>query len=190
MTVRPLILGIFAVFLPLSQAVANDVAYKWVDENGVTNFSDKPPATVNSVQGSVEHIALPGDFAVPTDPAEDYYSISNQWKRLNEERIAREKVALERERIRIERTRAELAEKAAATPYYEDTARYVVYGGVPGFVYPRPFFTGHHPFHDKHPDFFHGSSRHGFKPHLQKTPRKVGGELDRLPGRRVTFKCC
>lgn len=53
--------------------------YKWVDENGVTHYEESRP------DQNVEHVALqfPDEYEV-SNPEEDYYSIQNQLKRLQE----------------------------------------------------------------------------------------------------------
>ncbi len=53
--------------------------YKWVDENGVTHYEEERP------NQNIEHVALqfPDEYSV-SNPEEDYYSIQNQLKRLQE----------------------------------------------------------------------------------------------------------
>jgi hypothetical protein len=199
MHLRPLIFGIFAMFQLLSPAAA-DVVYRWVDEGGVTHFSDSPPAAQDTVQGGVESIALPDNFPAAADPAGDYYSIVNQWKRMREERNEREKLALEEERLRLEQSRAELVagQAASAAPAAVDTTPVVVYGGFPRFD-PRPYIHSQRVFHSMQPVFFRGLPRREFMPrsqvHRQYAPahfRMGHSRPDQVPApaARVTFKCC
>ena len=53
--------------------------YKWVDENGVTHYEEERP------HQAIDHVALefPDEYQV-SNPEEDYYSIQNQLKRLQE----------------------------------------------------------------------------------------------------------
>jgi hypothetical protein len=95
------------LFLFLQVALA-DAVYRWVDAEGVTHFSETPPA---DAAGPVHVLDLP-----PAPPAsqetDDYYSVANQAARMEASR-------LERERVRAEQLRAEAAlreAKAAATP--------------------------------------------------------------------------
>lgn len=78
--------GIFAG----SVAVAQDY-YKWVDEQGVTHYSEIQPAD------EVEHqtLTLPDQYAAPSNPEDDYYSIQNQLNRTldRSEQIARQRPA-------------------------------------------------------------------------------------------------
>ena len=97
--------------------------HKWVDENGVTHYSDAPPEAVETTL-----IDVPEPPAVSAgDHEDDYYSISKQWERMNRERLEREKLAVERARLRAE-------QKSAAPPtvyvQQSDEVRYVpIYGG-------------------------------------------------------------
>jgi hypothetical protein len=190
MRICPFILGSLAI-VPLSLAAADDRAYKWVDADGVTNFSDTPPVSVNNIVEEVEPIALPGDYKIVNDPAGDYYSIDNQWKRLNAERLEREKLAMEQEWARIERSRIS-REKELETASF-DTTPTVIYGGRPAFLHPRPFFPGHKKMHHKkhkQPAFSHSLPHKNFKHRKQKLfGRSSAGhsrgysELERVPAR-------
>lgn len=188
--------GIFAVFQLLSPAAAGDVVYRWVDEDGITHFSDTPPAAQNTAQGGVESIALQENLPAAVNPAGDYYSIVNQWKRMREERNEREKLALEKERLRLEQSRAERA--ASATVVAVNTTPAVVYGGVPRFG-PRPFLRKKYKYHGWQPVLFHGTPRRDYTPPSQPRRQysrahfKLGNSgPDQVPTRaaRVTFKCC
>jgi hypothetical protein len=197
MHIHPFILGSL-VILPLSLAAADDLAYKWVDADGVTNFSDTPPVSVNNVVEEVEPIALPGGYKIVNDPAGDYYSIDNQWKRLNAERLEREKLAMEREWARIERSRVN-REKELETASI-DTAPAVIYGGRPLFLHPRPLFPGHRPLHrkrHKQPAFSHSLPRKDFRSRKQKVLNKssVGrsrgnSDLEHMRVGGLKSKCC
>lgn len=190
MRINPFILTILAA-LPMTVAAADDLAYKWVDADGVTNFSDTPPVSKSNIVEEVEPIALPGDYTIVTDPAGDYYSIDNQWKRLNAERLEREKLAMEQEWARIERSRLNRNAELEATSV--DIRPGVFYGGHPAFLYPRPFIPGHKkPHHKKHkqPAFSHSLPRKEFRPRKQKLfgRSSVGhargySELERVPSR-------
>jgi len=68
-----------------------DVVHKWVDAQGVTHYSDKPPTASAT---PVYQIDLPAYYSV-VDAQSDYYSIENQWRRLREERIVRDRLRLE-----------------------------------------------------------------------------------------------
>ncbi len=72
------------------------VVHKWIDADGVTHYSDEPPAA--SVT-DLEQIELPTPPArAPGEPEDAYYSIANQWQRMHRERIELEKARAERDR--------------------------------------------------------------------------------------------
>jgi hypothetical protein len=110
--------------------------YKWVDTNGVTHYSDEAPASSTT---QVTLIDIPTTQSVADNVESDYYSIANQWARLHEELIKREKLKLEKAR-----------QKAAQSPQIvyineSNASRYVV--AYPGFLHRRHYYKkpGHHP---------------------------------------------
>lgn len=80
----------------LTSATAG-VAHKWVDADGITHYSDAPPAIETS---PVTLIELAVSDTPANDPAAAYYSIRNQWLRIQEERLARERIRLEQIRLK------------------------------------------------------------------------------------------
>ncbi len=80
--------------LYLSTPATAAIVHKWTDVNGITHYSDEAPA-VDS--GIVTRIDMPANGIADKTP-DNYYSITNQWRRLHRERIEREKLALERAR--------------------------------------------------------------------------------------------
>lgn len=68
---------------------AQDVAYRWVDEAGVTHFSDRPPA--DAVRPDVLQIP---DYQPPAGPAFSYVAMLDRLealeRELREERASRE----------------------------------------------------------------------------------------------------
>lgn len=94
-----IIMLILCLPLPLS-AVS---VYQWTDEQGVTHFSDEAPVNDNAGK-PVSSFEVEEAYPQTRDPEEDYYSISNQWQRANDDRMAREKLKLERDKIRASRS--------------------------------------------------------------------------------------
>jgi len=194
MPTRLFILVFFVMLQPLLPAAATDTAYQWVDENGVTNFSDTPPKKSVSTQGGVKSIDLPDQRQAMADPATDYYSVTNQWKRLYEERIEREKLALEKELVRLERSRLNL--EAIPTEVYIDQSPPVIYGGFHG-KFKRPHLFRHKgAFHGKHPAFSHRLHRkkfkagqHSFK-HKSTLGRQRHSRLEEMPVTGLRSRCC
>jgi len=113
-------------------AATADTLYRWLDEDGRPQFSDRPPP--RGVAG-VERIEVPS-YAAPERPVEQApYSILNQLKRLEDsrERLAGEYQAREERRQRerelsLRQRELEARERQPATL------------GPPVYVYPRrPF---------------------------------------------------
>lgn len=190
---------IIAVIVTLGQlppaAAAQGVAYQWVDGDGVTHFSDKPPASGQAADGGVESIDLPAE-STATSPAGDYYSIANQWQRMHQERVENERLALQQEQISLEQARAEQSQQpAAAAP--EATPPVVFFGGAPG--YPRAP-RGGRVYRGMQPIYFHGRSQRSYPSQRDHdTSRRytpvhfqlggsAGGSADSGPG--PANQCC
>lgn len=56
--------------LASGSVAAGEVAYRWVDENGVTHFSDHPPAQ----SAQVDTVALP-DYVIPVTATYSYVAL-------------------------------------------------------------------------------------------------------------------
>ena len=123
------------LLLPVSAAVV----HKWIDEKGVTHYSDAAPETAVK---TVTKIDLGNRKAAKSSVNNDYYSIKNQWQRLQKER-------LEQEKLKLEKARQEAALRSAEPQ--------VVYINEPrekqtGVVYQGSFYPrhGHRRSHKKH----------------------------------------
>jgi hypothetical protein len=113
-------------------AAAAVVIHKWVDEHGVTHYSDEPP-TAQSAETT--KIRIPRVSASTEPSADHYYSIANQWNRMHRER-------LEREKLRLQAEQARAAAKPEITNVYvneRDPGYRVVYGGY----YHKKRYRGH-----------------------------------------------
>ncbi len=173
-----LIFGILTIGLLLCHTAAGDVVYTWTDDDGVKHFSDTPPVFAlnrDRLPDQVETIPMPGSFPAPKDPEADYYSITNQWQRMQEDLLARERLALQREELEIERARLREQDRetvVANTPV-------VVTGGYhTGRLFPlvsARHTLGHFPFvhhglhttspaHPHHPKLT-DQRIHGIRPH-------------------------
>ena len=95
---------IVTILLLVSFPISAERVHKWVDENGVTHYSDEAP---NQSVSEVTLIELPATHSKIVDVEKDYYSISNQWMRVHEERIAREKIKLEKAKVKASQRPAE-----------------------------------------------------------------------------------
>lgn len=70
--------------------------HTWVDADGVRHFADAPPSDRGAAASS--EITIDGGAATVAEDV-DYYSITNQWQRLRQERDAQTAAELERQRI-------------------------------------------------------------------------------------------
>lgn len=113
------------IFLPVSSAVV----HKWVDEKGVTHYSDAAPETPATM---VTKIDLRNRKPTKASVKNDYYSIKNQWQRLHKERLEQEKLKLEQIRQEAALRSAEPQVVYINAPQEKQTA--VVYQGL---LHPR-----------------------------------------------------
>ena len=114
--------------------------HKWVDDKGVTHYSDLPPdaATVPVTQVDIEtHVT---GARTPARVPDDYYSIANQWQRMNQERQQREQRELQRaaNTIEAQALRNPVAPVAEPEPEYRAA------------VYPRRWHRRHGYKHRRH----------------------------------------
>jgi hypothetical protein len=122
--------------------------HKWVDEKGVTHYSDSAPGTTGTTVTQIE-IDTRDVAAQATDRgAGDYYSIANQWQRMNQERLQRQQFELQRAAQSIE---AQATRPPAPEQYDSASERYAV-------VYPGQYFR-------------HGHGRPGAKPRGHRANR-------------------
>jgi hypothetical protein len=130
--------GVNLLFLAIfcaAPAFATEV-YRWVDKNGVVNFSQNPPP--EKVSGA-KMITLEDDPPPGYDPEEDLYGVEAQAERMA---LLREQMAKKRE---MERERQLNSATQSPVPYQQpDQYGYPIYGQwpyYPGFrppVKPRP----------------------------------------------------
>ncbi len=124
-----------------------EIVHKWVDADGVTHYSDEPPAADAAEAISIE---VPASASRANRAQNDYYSIANQWQRMHRERLERDKIALEKARVRAAREESE-REARTETRYVVENRRYAYpwygYGHRPHkpVVIPRKYPPGLHP---------------------------------------------
>ncbi len=169
-------------------AAGAEQVYRWVDDNGITHFSQQPPPP--GVSGlSVNEI--PASQPPAVDPAADYWSITNQVQRLEASRVALEQRRIEQKKLRIEMAEAQRRQAEAAQDYaepYERTLIYPAYGYRYSYyphVYPRvghgfrprhALHHGHQPF-GHHPKRTHGRVVRPAKRHKDWAPNRVSRRM-------------
>lgn len=128
-----LVLALLALLLGNSTAVATEV-YRWVDEDGVSHFSQNPPPEdVDGVKKMTLEDTTPPDY----DPDEDRYNVAEQEKRMASIRDdMQEKRDAERERRRKAAAQQPAIQYQQPYPYgYSSFLR----PGYPGYpVQPLP----------------------------------------------------
>jgi hypothetical protein len=131
--------GCAVALLAQSQAHAEAV-YTWVDNLGVTHFSETPPPEPGIKPAMIEVKPLP---PVPPSEYDDYYSVIRQADRMERRRLEKEKLEAERVQADAEAARARAeADAAMQSPnsYAGDTPVYApVY---PYYPYYRPGYGG------------------------------------------------
>jgi len=120
----------FAVPLAASAGEVN----KWVDADGVTHYSDEAP-----VAGAIEVtlVEVPASYSEPVNVEDDYYSIANQWKRIQAERLAMAKIKLAKAQLQVK--------SKPDVVYVDNYERRVI--GYPGLWFPhhRKRYPRYHP---------------------------------------------
>lgn len=158
------------IYIASLSAFAENV-HKWVDEKGVTHYSDKAPTSSDT---QVIVIEVPATHSTTADVENDYYSITNQWMRVYEERIALEK-------IKIEKAKQKAAQRPVAPQVVylndPDDYRYVV--GYSNFFHRK---HRHNRFRDKSNRRFRDKSNKHYGDKHAKHHRR--GHSDKFQGQR------
>lgn len=115
--------------------------YSWTDTEGVTHYSETPPAD-RSDSTLLELEPVP---VVASPAADDYYSVANQAARMEARRLEQERQRAEIQRLRAEARRAAAAAEAtardradAAAVQQQEPHYYPLYPWPPYGHRPRP----------------------------------------------------
>jgi len=121
--------------------------YKWVDQNGATHYSDHAPdLPVNAVTRI--DIDEQGRAVDPLkNTSENFYSIANQWQRVNQERLQRQQLELQRAAARA----ATRVETPTVRHEYDPRAGRVVVVDSRRAYRRHGYKHGRHWLHDKRP---------------------------------------
>lgn len=169
------------ILLTLSVSFASAAqVYTWVDDSGVTHFSETPPA---------EHIAdtqlidITPTEAPASNADNDFYSVVNQADRMEARRLENEKLAAEKQQANAEASKARAEAAAIQQGSYNDSADdnsryYPAYPYYPGYGrHPGRPGHGHKPVHPVHPVY----SR-------PKNPRTSLGKTPGMPGQSGSWR--
>ena len=135
------------LLLPASFTHAGQV-YTWVDDDGVTHFSETPPANAATDTQLIDILPTPATTGALD---EDFYSVIKQAERMESRRLENEKLAAEKKKADAEASKARAEATAIQQGPYNDSASFNAryYPVYP--YYPR---YGHHP----------GGPGHGYRP--------------------------
>lgn len=104
--------------------------HKWVDAQGVTHYSDQLPKSLASTNyDAVKQIDVLDSYSNSSRYSEnqdDYYSISNQWARMKEERLERKQLQLEKAKLK-ERQKAVAPQIVYVNQAKDDRSRNIYY---------------------------------------------------------------
>jgi hypothetical protein len=118
--VKTIINATISISIVLLPAYAG-VVHKWVDEKGITHYSDEAPVSDTSEMTQIE---LPSTTQATAGAQGDYYSIANQWERMLRERLKRAKLKLEQDRLKAAKREDKPDKIYAREP---DETRYVTF---------------------------------------------------------------
>ena len=140
--------------------------YRWVDARGEVYFSDIPPP-----EGTLADKTMIPAAPAPVSPDDDYFSVVNQQRRMQDRRweVERERREARREAWQPD----DRAQHAWRSWYYSPYTAYPYYGySSIGYYHPhrvwQPGRPGHHPSHP--PPAGHSRPHHSIGP---RTPRAV-----------------
>jgi len=167
---RPIHILYLIVIIPFSSAISEPV-FTWVDQEGVTHFSESPPEDA-SIQPTQLEVLPPTDAgSVATD---NYYSVANQAERMEARRLERLEAAAERFRAEADAIRAANEARTA-----EQTADNNDTGNTYYYPLPRyPYTPGHRrPPHHRNPYL----PAHPTEPEHPPHPRRINKGAPNMP---------
>ena len=151
--------------------------FTWVDDAGVTHFSETPPPTDRIDSRSID-LEIPAPRG-PYQAGDDFYSVINQAARMESRRLENEKLAAEKRQAIAEANKARAEAAAIQQGAFNDnnTRYYPVFS-----YYPR---YGHHPWKPGHGHGHKPKPRHPIHPgHTRpKNPRTSLGKTPGMPRR-------
>ena len=137
----PRIITLYIVLLLAAPAVGSAQVYTWIDNNGITNFSESPPVDDSISIEQIENLPPPS-AGNTTD--ENFYSVVNQANRMEARRLENMKIIAERQQAEAETKRAIAEARAAKQSAYQDnnSAPYFpAYPVIPRYGYGRPGYA-------------------------------------------------
>ena len=85
-------------------AVRAAAVHKWVDDRGVTHYSDAAPDAVETSVVQLEISTGSRSTNAASESLDHYYSIANQWQRIQQERLQQQQLELQKIALTATRT--------------------------------------------------------------------------------------
>ena len=129
-------------------AVQAAAVHKWVDDRGLTHYSDAAPDAAETSVVQLKISTGNRSNSTASKYSDHYYSIANQWQRIQQERLQQQRLELQKAALRATRTTDPVRRD------YDDearTTRYVV-------AYPGKFYR-HHGYRKRHPRYHRNFTR-------------------------------
>jgi hypothetical protein len=118
--------------------------HKWVDNRGITHYSDAAPEAPATRVIQLEISTGNSSSNAASETSDHYYSIANQWQRIQQERLQQQQLEMQKAALTATRTtdpgRADYDEEERST-------RYVV--AYPGNLRRRHGYRKRHPQHHR-----------------------------------------
>ena len=85
-------------------AVQAAAVHKWVDDRGVTHYSDAAPDAAETSVVQLEISTGNRSTSAASESSDHYYSIANQWQRIQQERLQQQQLELQKAAVTATRT--------------------------------------------------------------------------------------
>ncbi|MEJ2114583.1 MAG: DUF4124 domain-containing protein [Gammaproteobacteria bacterium] len=119
----PIVFLLVALLMP----VHADSVHKWIDAQGITHYSDQLPVNNSSIAKPIEATRVDVSSTYHNSSKQnEYYSVTNQWARMREERIARKQLQLEKAKLKAAQ-RPVVPQVVYVNEIEEDQSRAVYY---------------------------------------------------------------
>jgi hypothetical protein len=160
------------LILPTATASGTGI-YTWVDDAGITHFSESPPSSTTTQRIDILPTPAPSsEYSVDAD----YYSVINQAQRMETRRLENEKLIAEKQQADAEAIRARAQAAAIQQGAYKSSA-----SDNDGY-YPLYLYRPRHGRHPWKPGHGHWPGPAHPVPPVQIRPRNPRTSLGKTPG--------
>ena len=156
----PIVTALTLLAYAISIGVNAADIHKWVDDKGITHYSDAlPSSTVTRVTRLEISTGKNTEPAISTT-SEHYYSIANQWQRLQRERLQQQQLELQQAALKVDRSSAPVRVEDSDESH---TSRYLV--AYPARIQRRHSYPKYHP----RPRRGHGNAHQPRRSHVRSS---------------------